>query len=630
MTQTAPETRSSAEVAAAPEPHRHVRAFVIVLGAALLHAWAVWGYTGIFWGSHGRWLHAVSRFAGGEVPYRDFAYANPPFALWLVGSIAKLAGTSYAAISAIMSTLFVGTFTLLLFALRRLIPDLVLAVALPSVLFSAAYAFRHGTSLPAGTDSPAAPIGFLCVLGATWLIFETVERPRVGFASSAGLLLGLAVLSRHDYWLASFYLLLAGSIPLARRGAAPVVRWILPATFAAVILVAVLIVAATAGWDPATHVFVNWDRVLDLALQGMPSMERVVSEVAGAAILVLTAIISLWLCLAISDGDAARWGGVMLFIFLTATAIHLGMSVGIGYDLTPTGMPSLPTLAQEAMWTELRRGRGLFSAALVLFDARLQAHLFPVILPPLLLAVLFVRWPKWHDPVLRGRLALLLGLCVAARMRRGFAGADWDNVLLEIPAYALYLKLICGPNQQKAARAVRAALAVLIVVGAWAYISLAAGPLTVQGSYPPTLTRNGVVRWPAPISSAYRTAERLVTGADSTGRRPAYAFGASGGWNYFLARPNPLPFGDGLPSNRASTLDSGTALLRAARPLLIDNRLALRHVLAPSRINAWEPNAIPNRFEMRDRPWFLSQALACPRVADPDSSAVIFVYDCGR
>ena len=78
-----PERSLTSDSALPAAPAQHLRAFLIVLGLAILHAWAVWGYTGIFWGEHGRWLHAVARFAAGEVPYRDFFFVQPPLTLYL-------------------------------------------------------------------------------------------------------------------------------------------------------------------------------------------------------------------------------------------------------------------------------------------------------------------------------------------------------------------------------------------------------------------------------------------------------------------------------------------------------------------------------------------------------------------
>lgn len=625
-----PERSLTSDSALPAAPAQHLRAFLIVLGLAILHAWAVWGYTGIFWGEHGRWLHAVARFAAGEVPYRDFSYSNPPLALWLVGGLARMTGATYAGITAITTTLYLLTFVVYVLCVRRLVPDLVLPVTLPALLFSVSYSFRHGVSLPAGTDSPAAPIGFLCILGAAWLLLEAVERPSLARAAGYGLLLGLAALSRHEFWISCLYLLLAGGAFLARRRAPLRVQIAGPATFALIIVIGAMAAAAAAGWLDAARGFLNLDGAITSLLRGLPSIERLVAEIAGAAAMALTAITALWLCLAVNDRTASRWAGAMLLLFLTAAAMHLGTSVSIAAQLQESGLPDLPTLTQDALWRELQRGQGTVSAALALFDARLQAHLFPVILPPIILVALLARWKQWHDPVLRGRVALLLGLCITARLRRGFAGADWYNVLLELPAYAVFLQLACGPARQKAARAVRAGLAVLIVIGIYTYVSLAVGPFTLQGVYPQMLTRNGMVRWPSGAALAYQTADRLVQRADPAARRPVFAFGASGGWNFFLLRRSPLPYLDGLPSPDRATRETATALIHAARAFLIDNAYARRQVLAVPSLFDWEPPAEPNRFVRWDRVWFDGLIGDCAPVGDADSTAAIHVYDCDR
>jgi hypothetical protein len=259
---------------------------------------------------------------------------------------------------------------------------------------------------------------------------------------------------------------------------------------------------------------------------------------------------------------------------------------------------------------------------------RFQTHLFPVILPPIVLAVLLVRWRTWHDPVLRGRLALLLGLCIMARLRRGFGGADWYNVMLELPAYAVFLQLVCGPARQKAARAVRAALSVLLVIAFYTYLSLAVGPLTLHGTLPRSVTRNGIVRWPIPVAIAYQTADRMMQSVDGLSRRPAYAFGVTGGWDYFLLRKNPLPFTDGVQGVAAGARDSLTAALLATQPLLVDNRYALRHAFGVPNLLSWEPPAVDNRHVRVDRAWFEGVLRRCTALGDGDTTAMITVYDC--
>ncbi len=608
------------------------RAFFVVLGMAVLHAIVVWRYGGVIWGDHGRWLYNVSRFAAGSAPYRDFDFPNPPIGLIIVGTLARIVGTNFGAISAITTLLFLANFAVFLLALRRLLPDVVLPVAVPALLFSVALACRHGVTLPAGTDSVSGPVGFLCLQVGAWLMLETVELPRVRRSAACGAFLALAMMSKHDFWPPAILLLMAAAIVLVRNGAP---RRVVVAGAAGFITVMVVIIGAMVAWvglHPVHVMLTGSGRAVEIAMKSTPSLERMVAEVAGSAALILTAVTALWLCLAISDQTASRWAGAMLLTFFTAAAVHLGMSVAIGRDVLLTGRPAYPNLTQFAFVAGFEAGRSVFSIALDYFDDRLLTHLLPTILPPVLLVTLVARWKRWHDPKLRGRALVLMALAVAARTRRGFVGGDWYNVLLELPAYAVFVQLICGDAEQKAARAVRATLAVFIALGAYSYISLSDGPMTYQGVRPRVMTRQGRARWARDQARAYHYTDSVMAKIDPSGTRPVYALGSSAGWNYFLKRPNPLPFTDGLPIDIDSVeLRAASARLLAARPLLIENHMALRRGLGRPNLLEWEPGLEANRYEKRDAPWFAALTAHC-RAADPtlDSTTTIRIWDCDQ
>lgn len=612
--------------------HRQRLAFVIIGALALVHIALVWGYTGLFWGAHGQWLDEVARFARGEVPYRDFSWSNPPLAIWIVGGVARVTGTSLNAISATTAVLFLLIVALFLYHLKQLTPQLVLPIALPAILCATAYASRSGAPLPLGTVSPAGPVGFLCLLGAAALMLHAVDRMSRGAAVLAGVLGGLALLSKQDYWLSASYALLAGTLLLARRRAAIELLLAPMAACAVTVVLGFVIAAGQSGLVPFFRMLIGPDDIVELAVRVIPSLERVTVEVAASAALGLTAVTSLWLCLAISDRRAAQWAGALGLVFLTATAIHLGMSVSIGRDLIRGGPEPLPTVTEEMIWLSLQNGRSLFSSAIAFFDERLQAHLFPAMLPPILLGVLVLRWRAWYDRMIANRLALLLGLCVVARVHRGFEGADWYNVLLELPCYALFLQLICGAATQKAARSVRAALSVVILLGLYSRVSMGRGPLTVSGAFPVTMTHAGPVRWAPFPARSYRVADSLLTQLDSARVRSLVAFGASGGWNYFLGRPNPAPASGGLEAG-PWPLDSVLGRIRAAVPpvILLDNQYALRPIPGPvSTLLRWEPEPRPNRFARRDREPFESLTRECLAMGGDSIPDPIAVWDCAR
>ena len=625
--------RAHVEEPRAPLTARQRRAFIVLPVLALLHTLAAWGYTGLFWSDHGRWLHEIARYAGGEVPYRDFTWQGPPFALWVVGGVARLTGSDLAAVSITTSLIFVALVVLYLVALRQLLPDLMLAISLPAFLFAVAYAHRSGVPLPLGSAAPGIPVGFLCLLAALIALVSDFERPSLWRGVLGGGLLALAMLSRADYWITGVYLLVAGTMVLGRRGARGAVRF---APLAACLMVGaagLAVAAARAGFYPVIIAQLRSAGALAISVVTPPSVERLTVDLAAAAAVSLTAVTALWLCLAISDRAAVRWAGLLTCLFLTAAAAHLGMSVAVARDLQSAGPAPMLTMSEEHLITSLQMGRGPIASALAFFDERFQAHLFPYILPPILLIIVLVRWRRWFDPQLRTRLALLLGLAVVARAHRPSFGPAWYNVFLELPAYTLFFLLLCGPEKSKAARAIRAALSVLILLGSYTYVSLARGSLTLQGTYPALETPRGTVRWPSHARAAWLRADSAVSAVDPSGVRPLFAFGSTGGWNYFLNRENAVGTTGGLTAGILPP-DSIAAKLRAAQPpvILIDNRYMLPAVAAmglSSSLLRWEPRLEHNPYVRLERGVFLEVRSACREVG-ADTTQAIRVFDCRR
>ena len=626
-------TPEPAEVADSLPVRRYWRAYAGILGLALLHLYLVRGYTGLFWAENGRWLHELSRFAGGETPYHDFTFSGPPLALWVLGGIAKLTGTTLAAFSVTTGAIYLLIVLLFLHLLKRLTPDLVFPIALPALLFAIAYACRSGVPLPLGTPMPGGPVGFLCLLGAASETINTQDRrPVMAHAVLAGALTGLAMLSRAEFWLPGIYLLAMSGLLLGRDRATRHAV-VAPAGACGITVIAgVTALLATAGPAATANMIGSSAHGLLTAIFSPPALERLTVDLSASAAIGLVGVTALWLCLAISDRGAVRWAGALLFVFLTTMAIHVGMSVAIARDMVSGGPEPLPTMSQETLWTLMHQGQGALGAAVALFDERFQAHLFPLILLPVVLGVLLVRWRHWEDVTLRNRLLLLLGLAVVARIHRAGMGPDWYNVLIELPAYALFFELLCGTERRKAARAIRAALSVLILLGLFTYVSQARGPLSFIGSFDPVVTPAGTVRWPPFTSAAWQRADSLVRRADPSGSRPVFAFGATGGWNYFLGRPNPVAETGGLTTGPQPP-DSVVRRVLAHQPsvILVDNRFAMRSVPTAGGGDGWarwERATEPNVFSRTDREYFDRMREACREVGEPDPTYAIRVFDC--
>jgi hypothetical protein len=112
--------------------------------------------------------------------------------------------------------------------------------------------------------------------------------------------------------------------------------------------------------------------------------------------------------------------------------------------------------------------------------------------------------------------------------------------------------------------------------------------------------------------------------------RPVLGFGVTGGWNYFLARPNAVPVLRGLWESRDP--DALTELVHTHRPapFLVDvpflagtvpaGRLDLTRWFLP-----WQPGPA----QRVDRPRFDALTVMCRALAFPDSLRLpMRVYDC--
>ncbi len=608
---------------------RQKAALVALVVLGLLHAWFAWGYTGVFWGEHGRWLHAVERAAAGQMPYRDFQWTHPPLSLWLLGALGRLTGSDLAGISASMVAIYLVDLLVFALLVRRLTREIALPVTLAALPFAAAYAWRVGVPLPLGTTNPTGPVGF-ALLGLALLGTDGLHRGASARAAGlAGAASGLTILAGHEFWAGALVLVAVGAARLGRG--APLAALLGGAVGVAAAGFAV--VGLTAGWSTLPALVSGFGELPYTIALALPTPERLTVEIIALAGFTMIAVSALWLCLAISDGTAARWGGVALVIFLGASAAHMGMSVAIGARLGADGPDQFMTLLEQSMLRAVIRDRPLPQAALGLLDDRLLAHLLPVSLSAILLAFLLLTWRRRQEPALRRRLALLLAVCVAARARSGFAGTDWYHVLLEMPAYALTLRLLAGPAIRQAGRAVLSGYAILIVLGAYAYASHARGPLTLRGGFPHTSTARGDVRWSAADAADYQRADSLLRLADPSALRPLFALGQTGGWNYFLRRENPTPVNRSLfqfaEADRRRIIDE----VRRHRPpvLLVTHPFMRQVVPSPaSAMAAWEGGIVPSPNVRIDLPLYRSLTAGCARVDRPTDRSPVHVHDCAQ
>jgi len=609
------------------DAHRsHRRALAALLGLVAFHVWATWGYTASFYAEPSAWMHEVERFAAGEVPYRDFDWPFPPLAIWVVGGAARLLGTDLAALGAITATIAVLMYLAYHRVVSRVAPGVGTSAVVTGFVFASAYAARYSPPLPMGGLSPGGSLGMLCLLAAVWLIVGISERPAAATAAGTGMLLGLAMLSRHDFWLPALFLLAWGIAALRHAPAHAQLRGLLTAGLAATFAAGAAIALATAG--TAAFAGLVPHRLLESLLLGMPSLERLTIEVAAASALGIAGVVALWLCFALDDARAFKAAALLLLIFLSACAVHLGMSVSIARGIADHGLSDAPTRLEESIALITSTGRRPIRAAVYLLDQGFQAHLFPTVMPPILLGVLLLRWRRWELHRDRDLALLMLGLAVTLRARRGFSGADWPNVLVEIPAYALFLHLVAASAGRSAQRAVSMALAILFVVGLYTYYSLGSGPLT-QRRYPALTTVRGTVHWAAGESQDYPALRAVLDSLDPQRRRPLLAFGPSGAWNYFFGRPSPTRFTRGFTSEAET--DTVRAALRALPepPLVVDTRAVVRITRLPRPgVADWENRPQGAAVSLLEIPHLGDLLNGCLKVEALRGPPAVPIYDC--
>jgi hypothetical protein len=551
---------------------------------ALPHIIASPGYTTVPWGDYGRWLHEAERWAQGEVLYRDFTWPFPPFAMWIVGGWMKLAGTSLSSVFVLMTAVTVAILVLHAHLVSRTVPErLAPWVTAASVLPALALAQRESASLPLGMYTPAAPIGVLLMLAALALLLVPVGRRETWRAILLGFLCGAMVLTKQDFWLpAILFMVLSRSVPA-------LVAALLTAGAGA------LVVAMSAGVDVLPKVLTGFNHIREFGMYGMPDWEGltialIATLICGSGIVLMIAA-------------PRRYAATFAASAAALMALHIAMSWRHGIVAAP--VDSAVHLAR-----------------------RLSTHFPPVLLPVALFAVVAVRRRRLENPTW---LLAALGLCLAARARRGFHYTEWYHVLLEVPVYVIVC-LALQPGARTASR-VRFGLVAVLAFGLAAEWSLGRIPRPGAERLPATVTPRGVVHWYPDEAARMAWLDEQLDARDPGGTRPLIAFGYSGGYSYFLKRPAASGMTQGFRLSRFAPDSVVKALRRRAPPIFaLDSReydsLLVRAPGFP--LGSWLWPTRVNHYVRFDRPWFLRLIEGCRAVSTfPARAPVLTLYDCG-
>ena len=250
-----------------------------------------------------------------------------------------------------------------------------------------------------------------------------------------------------------------------------------------------------------------------------------------------------------------------------------------------------------------------------------------------LVTVLWKRAALRNDPQFR-RVLLLLGVCMTARLRRLFEGVEWFHFLLELPVYLLVLQLLLRNKERNLERGLRLVHLTFLILGGYAYFRLGRGPLTQHGGWEAVQTPRGVYRMPAAQANDFLSLQARLVGIDPGGERPLFAFGYSGGFNYFLNRPNATPLSQGFLLANAEPIEVVAALKHGQHaPILIDNRAYDRIGVPVSRLS-WDTWEIPTKrvhYWRFDRTYFDLLKSGCLQVNASKTRRPMFtLYDCAH
>ena len=551
-------------------------ALVVAGTIAALHAIATWGHTTVFWGDYGYMMDLITRAHDGLVPYRDFHWPYPPLSIWIYGGATRLTGVDLAGVWAVTSIVYGSIVAAFVWYVRLVTPPKLQGlIAGVTVLLAVAIANLGSAPLPLGSYSPAGPLGFLFILVSWCATLTFMQRSAIGYAVLASAAAGLAVLTKHDYWIAAAYsVAVVGWHALPRRN-----HWGSWKLVAASITPAVCVVlagsAVIAAQTDATMVF---DIVRGFGLVGQQANRGAATlEILTIEIVILAGLVAVvsgavqwarppaqrrWrvptLALAVCCAGLLLWLGKA---YSVGTAVAAGQLSGDNTQIE-SGFANIP-------WNVRAFLRFSFNSLV----ERGFRHVIPFLLPFAVAVTLLVRgtrqgFSRDHN----GWLLLLIGFALSLRARRQFEFTEWFTVLIEIPVYAALLTAWIAEVPARRV-AVLATCALYAFVGMYAYHELARGALTARGTQPTIETPRGSYR-AAPIAGAlFRTIKSTVDSLDPSGRRPLFGYGYTNGYNYFTKRPYPSATPIGFRATSRSSPDSTVNAVLASQPpaIVIDN-----------------------------------------------------------
>ena len=160
----------------------------------------------LMWLDPAHWLDEISRLARGELPYRDFSFQYPPFAVFLYGWLLRLFGIRFTTVQVITDIVDVAVIASCYALIRRLLPralHLAVACCLVAVCATSLMNFNIFSYV---TYSPSLQTGALGVMLLLFALLAYLRNTRLTPVDWALTACGgfIAVLSKPESALASF------------------------------------------------------------------------------------------------------------------------------------------------------------------------------------------------------------------------------------------------------------------------------------------------------------------------------------------------------------------------------------------------------------------------------------------
>jgi hypothetical protein len=614
----------------------HKIALWTLLSLALAHIIATWGIVGMFGGDVGRWLGEVERFAHHEVPYTEYTWSFPPASLWLLGQFARMFSPNVTVIWIVTSIIFLlimAAHYCYVFMLVR--SCFVFPVILSSFLLATAYACLGSAPLPIGTYTPALPVGFLFLQFAIILSLKSFSSPRLIDAIGLGASCGLCILTKQDFWIPALYVagVVCGVLVVNRQPRCMQLASTIVLTFCLTVLIGIVVIVAQGSWGSLARIATGDGMVAETSGRLFPSWERLTTEI------VMMALLGSAVLLCLIAGGTVRFHqiriliGFLVLIVILGCAIHLYMSFKAGLKIRAESVTLFSNETEKYLAKYSHSDKQLLMRAESWLRQRLKQHLFPAILPAVLLLVVCARRRRFDSGPFLNTLMFLLGLCITVRFKRLFEHVDWYHVLLEIPVYLLFLELCINFEIKSRIRGLTMTLLVLVAVGGYCYWYWGVGFLTRNNAFRAVETDKGKI-WLMPDEAAYYHQIRTVLQRlDPSGVRPLFAFGYSGSFNYFLNRENPTPLTVGFAYSNIQPAKIVTELHTHFPPPFLLDYEAFRVAVEPSnqlKFPRWEIENVQNHYMRVDRCYFEQVSSQCTKAAEiPDPERPYYtIYDC--